>query len=258
MKRVPILMYHAISGTANRQRYVLTESQFRDQLDRIRDRGARGISLAQARHPGENRGDTVVLTFDDGNRSDVETALPLLESYGFCATFFITTGRVGTGREWIDWDGIRTLIEAGMDVQVHGHTHVFMRGLDPTGLDRELRLPVRLMRERLGHGVSTLSFPGGRHDAGAVRYARSLGYRALCTSEPGPCSARALSRDGALLPRYTMHQQLDLPTFDRILDSHPLLVARSRGRYRAARLAKGTLGDRLYHRVWSRLFGREA
>ena len=34
----------------------------------------------------------VVLTFDDGNRSDHEFVAPLLERYGFGATFFITEG----------------------------------------------------------------------------------------------------------------------------------------------------------------------
>lgn len=258
MRRLPILMYHALSREPARERYVLPERQFRSQLDCIREHGRRGISLARALAAPQQTDDAVVLTFDDGHRSDIETVLPMLEAYGCSATFFITTARTGTSNEWMDWDDLRSLVDAGMDVQVHGHSHAFMTDLDDEELNRELALPMQLMQEHLGHPVTTLSFPGGRHDAGSVRHARALGYRALCTSIPGPNSMQALKTEGGLLRRYTMHQGVALNRFKQMLDSHPLLVARSLGRYRAAALAKRTMGDRLYHRVWSRLFGKEA
>ena len=39
--------------------------------------------------------DLVCLTFDDGNRSDFEHALPMLEQYGYSATFYICGNRIG-------------------------------------------------------------------------------------------------------------------------------------------------------------------
>jgi len=40
--------------------------------------------------------DDVRLTFDDGNASDVEHALPALRARGLRATFFVVAGRLGT------------------------------------------------------------------------------------------------------------------------------------------------------------------
>ena len=42
-----------------------------------------------------NRGD-VRITFDDGNASDLHTALPALRARGLTATFFVVAGRLGT------------------------------------------------------------------------------------------------------------------------------------------------------------------
>ena len=45
----------------------------------------------------------VVLTFDDGNISDLATAAPILKTHGFGATFYITSGWVGKpGR--LNWE----------------------------------------------------------------------------------------------------------------------------------------------------------
>ena len=63
----------------------------------------------------------VVLTFDDGNKSDVEFVAPLLKRYGFGATFFITDHSWGLGflkdkKTFLPWDEIRKLHEAGFEI----------------------------------------------------------------------------------------------------------------------------------------------
>lgn len=41
----------------------------------------------------------VRVTFDDGNKSDIETALPALTSRGMRASFFVCAGRIGRDRK---------------------------------------------------------------------------------------------------------------------------------------------------------------
>jgi peptidoglycan/xylan/chitin deacetylase (PgdA/CDA1 family) len=53
------------------------------------------------------RGD-VRITFDDGNASDVEHALPQLRQRGLTATFFVVAGRLGAPG-FLDATGIRAL-----------------------------------------------------------------------------------------------------------------------------------------------------
>src|SRR3954471_13664576 len=60
----------------------------------------------------------VRLTFDDGNASDVEIALPRLLERGLSAEFFVLTGLLGEpGRLAVD--DARLLREAGMRVGSH-------------------------------------------------------------------------------------------------------------------------------------------
>ena len=59
----------------------------------------------------------VRLSFDDGNSSDVEIALPRLVERGLTAEFFLLAGMLGE-RGRVDRDGVVALLEAGMDDRV--------------------------------------------------------------------------------------------------------------------------------------------
>ena len=71
----------------------------------------------------------VAITFDDGNASDLEHALPALRERGLRATFFVVAGRLGTPR-FLDERGVRALAAAGMEIGCHGMSHPPWRGLD--------------------------------------------------------------------------------------------------------------------------------
>src|SRR4026208_1364725 len=69
-------------------------------------------------------GRCVLVTFDDGCADFLERAQPLLAQYGFTATLFVVTDRVGATNSWdaaygdvvelLDWDALRELTAAGV------------------------------------------------------------------------------------------------------------------------------------------------
>src|SRR5207342_3607508 len=78
----------------------------------------------------------VQLTFDDGNASDVEIALPSLLERGLSAEFFVLAGLLGEpGR--LAADDVRELHGAGMRVGSHGWAHRDWRRIDPSLHARE-------------------------------------------------------------------------------------------------------------------------
>src|SRR5690242_19527044 len=64
--------------------------------------GLRGVSLSDGLRyleRGESR-DKVALTFDDGYADNLENAAPILREFGFGATCFVVTDRVGQHNVW--------------------------------------------------------------------------------------------------------------------------------------------------------------
>jgi peptidoglycan/xylan/chitin deacetylase (PgdA/CDA1 family) len=66
----------------------------------------------------------VTLGFDDGTADHVTTVLPLLDTYGFKATFFVNSGRIGADRgPYMSWQDLLTLQADGQEVGGHTVNH---------------------------------------------------------------------------------------------------------------------------------------
>jgi peptidoglycan/xylan/chitin deacetylase (PgdA/CDA1 family) len=128
--------------------------------------------------------DDVHITFDDGNASDVEQALPALRDRGLTGTFFLVAGRLGEPG-FVDAAGVRALAEAGMRVGCHGMRHRPWRGLDAAALHEELIEARRTLEDVLGAPVTEAACPFGAYDRRVLRALRLGGYRRVYTSDGG-------------------------------------------------------------------------
>ncbi len=88
---------------------VIPSARFRRQMALVRDSGRPVVPLA-AVAGGEAPAGAVALTFDDGYRSCLEVVAPILEDFGFTATFFVCPGFVDRGDA--KWDD---LLAVGME-----------------------------------------------------------------------------------------------------------------------------------------------
>lgn len=126
----------------------------------------------------------VRLTFDDGNASDLEQALPRLGSRGLTATFFVVAGRLGEPG-FLDAEGVRTLAAAGMGIGCHGMRHRPWRRLAGRDLDEELVDSRRVLERIMRRPVREAACPFGSYDRRVLRNLRRHGYRRTYTSDSG-------------------------------------------------------------------------
>lgn len=177
----------------------------------------------------EGRSD-VRITFDDGNASDLEQALPRLRQRGLTATFFVVAGRLGDPG-FLDEQGVRALAAAGMEIGSHGLRHRPWRGLDKPALEEEHAAAKRLLEEVVDRPVIKAACPFGSYDRCVLRSLRRHGYRRAYTSDPG-----TTRHDNWIQPRYTVR-----PGNATAPVEHVLALERSTYdvlRWRAKRVAK--------------------
>lgn len=175
----------------------------------------------------------VRLTFDDGNSSDVEIALPRLVERDLTAEFFPLAGRIGQ-RGYLDARGLRELVEAGMSIGSHGWEHHDWRRLDDRLARRELEVAPKLLAELSGEPVQVYAPPFGAYDRRLLSRLRRSGATRVYTTEGGTAS-----RDGWLQPRIELRHDVDQEWIDGVLGERDGLYRRA-GRFvsRVARLAQ--------------------
>ncbi len=112
MDRVLCLLYHRVNPVKD-DIYHLTISpdHFEEQVRYLKDHFPILRFEEDWTKPG---GDGVVITFDDGYADNYEYALPILEKYGIPAAIFISTGYVGSGREYW-WDELARVLTKAVD-----------------------------------------------------------------------------------------------------------------------------------------------
>jgi peptidoglycan/xylan/chitin deacetylase (PgdA/CDA1 family) len=184
-REVVNLNFHGI-GTPRRSlepgedQYWIDRDSFLGILDELRDRA------------------DVRLSFDDGNASDVDIALPALAERGMEADFFVLAGRLGEPGS-VDANGVRALLAQRMTVGTHGMNHRSWRGLSDRDRRVEMEDARRAIAEASGATVDAAALPFGQYDRRVLVALRGLEYRVVYSSD----ARRA--REGAWFqPRYTV------------------------------------------------------
>jgi peptidoglycan/xylan/chitin deacetylase (PgdA/CDA1 family) len=126
----------------------------------------------------------VRITFDDGNDSDVEVALPRLLERGLTAEFFLLAGRIGQPG-LVDRAGVTALRDAGMSIGSHGWAHRDWRVLDEHEAHREIVEAAEVISELSGRPVSRVAIPFGSYDRVVLGRLRRAGYERVYTSDGG-------------------------------------------------------------------------
>jgi peptidoglycan/xylan/chitin deacetylase (PgdA/CDA1 family) len=197
VSRPVVLCYHAVSPDWPAQ-LAVTPERFEQQLRLLTRRGYRGATFAQAATAPPAR-KTLAVTFDDGMRSVLDRAAPVLRGLGLPATVFVPTDLVGSGEpmswpgmeRWLGgpherelvplgWDELRALRDEGWEIASHTRTHARLITLDDDALREELESSRARLEEELGEPCRTLAYPYGEADERVIEAAGAAGYEAAC------------------------------------------------------------------------------
>jgi peptidoglycan/xylan/chitin deacetylase (PgdA/CDA1 family) len=132
----------------------------------------------------------VQLSFDDGNFTDVDVALPGLLERSLRATFFIVPSWLGEPGFMTKPD-LKELVANGMAIGNHGLQHHDWTTLARDKLEYEVAQGRRLLEELTGLEINTLAIPFGAYNDVVLDTLRRLGYEHVYTNDGGPADPQA-------------------------------------------------------------------
>jgi peptidoglycan/xylan/chitin deacetylase (PgdA/CDA1 family) len=172
-------------------------AKFRSQVELMLSAGFRFITvaeLARQAHGGVPPAGLAAVTFDDGMRNVLTTAMPILHELGIPATVYVPTLWIGGRSPWIGPGGDGAIVTAadlqelgseGWELGSHTRTHADLSRLDYEGCRREIDGSCEVLEQIVGSPVKTLAYPFGRYGRAAVAAARDAGLLAAVATSSG-------------------------------------------------------------------------
>ena len=237
---VPILMYHAVSTTpsdATRALSVAPEA-FAEQMALLGDRGFTPVGTARLAECWRSGGPLperpVLITFDDGYEGVHRHALPVLAKHGFASTLFVSTGWLrgaydtgGGLDEMLDWDQVRELAGADVEIGGHSHTHPQLDQLTDDELWFELPRCREIIADELGVRPASFAYPYGYSSRRVRRIVREAGFAQSLAVGNG----LARRRQGPYaLQRVTVRRSTGIEEFERLVEGRAIARAFARDR----------------------------
>lgn len=186
---VPILMYHHIQSLPTDQQGTIdwglsiSPEAFEQQLawlSKQKYQSATMLELMTDSLPSK----PIILTFDDGYEDFYTQAWPLLKKYGFSATVYMITNRLGSPG-FLTADQITSLANAGLEIGSHSVSHPNISKMSGQKLAAELVDSRTTLRRLTSQSVTTFCYPSGQYSDVAVAAVEAAGYRSAVTTQEG-------------------------------------------------------------------------
>lgn len=211
---IPIFMYHSIAsmpkGTIMRSLHV-PKRLFSLQMRVLRLLGYRGLSMDELQPylEGKKIGKVVGITFDDGFKNNLTSALPILKKFGFSATCYIISKKIGGINDWDLEKGIpvnplmnkaeiHTWIEQGMSIGSHTQHHVHLAECDKVTAQLEITQSKMDLEKEFNIPVNHFCYPYGSMNDQVKILVQEAGYQSATTVNRGRAHA---NEDLLSLPR---------------------------------------------------------
>ena len=253
--KIPILMYHEVSEAPERNKrtrstnpaYSVSLEQFREQMEYLDENGYQTLSLNQVIDAKVSLNHkTVALTFDDGFANNYTNAFPILKKFELTATIFVVTNFVGN-HNYMDWNQLREMNKEGISIQSHTASHMPLSVLKTNEIMYELDSSKKEIEDHLGSAVNFLSVPHGMINHKVIDTARAVGYKAICTSEPG---FTHLPGKPSILKRVNISDRYEIVAFKKIIQANYTAILSVLFSKTVKNLTKKLLGYNNYRKLY--------
>ena len=223
---VIVLLYHQIApaGTklSPKLQWTMQADIFESEMKYIHDNGYHVVPmsdvLAFIRHQKTLPAGSICITFDDGYKSPLVFAKPILDKYGYPWTFFIypqfvndnpTTSYKGA----VSWPELLQLQKEGVDIECHSMTHPILTKKGNKSpeqyaawLQNETAGAKKILEQHMGKRITCFAYPYGANNKQVEQAVIDAGFDAIFTVADNPVHSTTNIHS---IGRYTITQGVE-------------------------------------------------
>ena len=226
-EKIPVLLYHHLAKEeeltpAQRQNdNVMSVEQFSEQMKYLYDNKYYTASLYELELYIAGKmilpERTVVITFDDGYRSNTKYAYPILKKYDFKAAIFLITSLIGEKENVIEHASWSDLKKCGDVFSYHSHSHNLHKlqkdGSSTFATSNASTITEDLLITKALLSTSYIAYPYGQINRAIKKATADAGFRMGFTTVADYAKRRI---DPTEIPRFTISPNIDLAAFEAI------------------------------------------
>lgn len=207
--RAIVLGYHQFTGpgVGSKNIYSMSQDVFAGEMKYLRDNGYNVVPLSAVvkfvEHKGTLPPNAVAITIDDGYKSAINYAAPVLKQYGYPWTFFVYPAFITRteSKGAASWPDLLELQKEGVDVECHSMTHPQLTShtqkfngprhtLTPQEYDAfltdETANAKAILEKELGKPIEYFAYPYGAYNQTVEAKAVAAGFEAIFTVADNP------------------------------------------------------------------------
>jgi peptidoglycan/xylan/chitin deacetylase (PgdA/CDA1 family) len=201
---VIILGYHQFTpgDQPSKNIYSMTANAFAGEMKYLKDSGCHVVPLSDVVHFIEGKGTlpphAVAITIDDGYKSPIVNAAPILKQYGYPWTFFCYTDFIASheNKGAASWDDLLELQKEGVDIECHSKSHPMLAHKNGKSADQydqwltaETAGAKAILEQHLNKKIVYFAYPFGDYNKQVQDKLVAAGYEAIFTVAGNPVRA---------------------------------------------------------------------
>lgn len=224
---IPVLCYHGnFPKEVSNSVYNVFPADLDRQFAHLKKLGYQSVSMdqyhrAMTGQPVKLPAKPVLITFDDGKKTNWTVADPLLKKHGLRAVAFIYPTFIINKRNKhlkLTWDELRRMVASGRwDVESHTYWHPFLFKMTPKEQAFQFRKSREELEKRLGIQVRYVAYPFGGFNPKSIELLKEQGYAGAFTVNTG--ANYPGQTDIYRMKRFMVYRDVSLNLFQKKLET---------------------------------------
>ena len=148
---------------------------------------------------------TIGISIDDADKSFYEVGWPKFKEMGFPVTLFVNTSTIHeNNKNYLNWDQIRELVNEGVSIGAHSHSHYHMSDLSIDEVKDEIEISNNIFLRELGSIPSLFAYPYGETNEEIINLLKEYKFKVAFGQHSGVINETS---NLYYLPRFSLNER---------------------------------------------------
>ena len=148
---------------------------------------------------------TIGISIDDADKSFYEVGWPKFKEMGFPVTLFVNTSTIHeNNKNYLNWDQIRELVNEGVSIGAHSHSHYHMADLSIEEVRDEIEISNNIFLKELGSIPPLFAFPYGEANEEIINLLKEYKFKVAFGQHSGVINETS---NLYYLPRFSLNER---------------------------------------------------